>query len=128
MEEWTEGAYIFRRESADKKKGFSISYYNPQQYYAIFDKNPKITIQDYVKDISQKDLDKYNSKGLYFKHLWNTQGVVQNGHDFVIQHYMEKIPEIIPEIINNLSGDIINYSKQKYSSNVIEKVLLILVF
>lgn len=69
------------------KKGFSISYYNPQQYYAIFDKNPKITIQDYVKDISQKDLDKYNSKGLYFKHLWNTQGVVQNGHDFVIQHY-----------------------------------------
>ncbi len=25
LEEWTEGAYIFRRESADKKKGFSIS-------------------------------------------------------------------------------------------------------
>lgn len=69
------------------KNGFSVSYYNSQQHYAIFDKNPKITTQDYVKDINQKKLDKYNSKGLYYKHLWNTDGVVQNGHDFVIQHY-----------------------------------------
>jgi len=60
--------------------GYSLKYYNPQRNYAIFDKNPKITIQKYETSIGKKKMEDFNSKGLYVMLLNQDNAVVQNGH------------------------------------------------
>lgn len=72
-------------------KGYSLSYYNDQRTFAVFDKNPKITIQEFVKDINDKKIEKYNTKGLYVKVINYNDAVVQDGHNpiggVIIQTY-----------------------------------------
>ena len=82
------------------KKGYSLKYYNQEQKYAIFDKNPKVTKQSFVeinsskKNVNEK-ISKLNQKGLYVTIIENTTAVLQNGFDGNIQQMTKTI------IVNN---------------------------
>ncbi|BFU23182.1 pumilio family RNA-binding protein [Entamoeba histolytica HM-1:IMSS-B] len=56
--------------------------------------------------------------------LSNCCDLIQDQYgNFVIQHLMENDPTIISDIIQKIKDDVVFYSKQKFSSNVVEKCL-----
>lgn len=68
------------------KDGWSLSYYNKDGKYAVFDKNPATTVQ-YLEEVkvwkssSLKDkIAKLNAKGLYLTFVSLGTVLVQNGH------------------------------------------------
>lgn len=67
------------------KAGWVLSYYNKERGYAVFDKNPVVTKQEYVKLPVGKDklpsaVSKYNEKGFYVMLVDYYDAVIQNGH------------------------------------------------
>lgn len=63
--------YCFKKEvNKEFKKGWALTYYNSEQGFAIFDKNPAITKQVYTeiktwKEDVNKKIAKWNAKGFY---------------------------------------------------------------
>ncbi|EDR27630.1 pumilio domain-containing protein C6G9.14, putative [Entamoeba dispar SAW760] len=56
--------------------------------------------------------------------LSNCCDLIQDQYgNFIIQHLMENDPTIISDIIHKIKDNIVFYSKQKFSSNVVEKCL-----
>lgn len=88
--------YFYDTKAKDLfKQGYSFKFESktfdyPTISIAIYEKNPKITIQKTIKwdrtneKKSNKKLSKMNAKGLYVK-FSNFEAIVQNGHDDIVE-------------------------------------------
>lgn len=79
-------SYALKKELNKRfKEGWSLSYYNKERGYAVFDKNPAVTVQKVMelkmwKSNTKEKIAKLNQKGLYLTFVDFGDVVAQNGH------------------------------------------------
>lgn len=79
-----------KKESKKKlKEGFVLDYYNKEQKYTIFKKDPKITEQKFFGSMDNKKLKKLNEKGFYVFTISFSNYYAQNGHDDIVEQYID---------------------------------------
>lgn len=75
-----------KKESKKKlKEGFVLDYYNDEQKYTIFKKDPKITEQKFFGSMDNKKLKKLNEKGFCVFMASFSEYYAQNGHDDIVE-------------------------------------------
>lgn len=79
-----------KKESKNRQKeGFVLDYYNDEQGYTIFKKDPKITEQKFFGSMDNKKLKKLNKKGFYVFMASFSKYYAQNGHDDIVEQYID---------------------------------------
>ena len=90
-------SYAIEKEGKKKfKQGWSLRYFNSERGYAIFDKNPNITEQSFVKLCPWKKdfnkvLAKLNDKGLYMTAIGYDKAVAHKGYGNKVQQIAKTI-------------------------------------
>ena len=78
------------------KRGYSLKYYNNGGDYALYELNPKVTKQVFLKkayeqEKNQKKLAKLNAQGLYIAAIKFSHVILQNGRDDIVDETWEKV-------------------------------------